>query len=108
MGSNYRFFFELSLTATIIMSVLLLGSNNVRARTLESLTLQRELLQRELLVPQIMVGDDPVDIKINRDTNKIYVANAGSGSVSVINSDSGNIKDLRVGMNPSAIAIDED
>jgi YVTN family beta-propeller protein len=57
--------------------------------------------------PQIMVGRGPADIAINQHTNKIYVANYESGTVSVIDSDSGNIKSIRVGSNPVSIAIDD-
>jgi DNA-binding beta-propeller fold protein YncE len=80
--SNRRFPFVLSLGVTIIMSVLV-ASNNVNAQTLESITQNRELLAK---TPQIMVGKAPADIQINIQTNKIYVANQRSDSVTVIDS----------------------
>jgi DNA-binding beta-propeller fold protein YncE len=63
----------------IIVSVLLVIYNNVNAQTIESRTGQKELLVDS---PQIMVGRVPTDIKINQYTNKIYVANSESDSVS--------------------------
>jgi YVTN family beta-propeller protein len=55
-----------------------------------------------------MVDNNPVDITINNDTNKIYVANEGSNTVSVIDSNSGNTKSIRVGLEPHSIAIDDE
>jgi YVTN family beta-propeller protein len=52
-----------------------------------------------------MVGVVPADIKINELTNKIYVANLMSGTVSVIDSGSGETKTIRVGLFPESIAI---
>ncbi len=103
--SNYCFLFVLSLGVTILVSVLLVARNNVNAQTLESISQQEKSLGN---IPQIIVGEDPRDIEINKDTNKIYVANAGFNTVSVIDSDSGNTKTLRVGFRPYLIAIDEE
>ena len=84
--------------------MLLVASNDVKAQTLESITQQRKSLgERDT---QFTVGVFPVDIKINQYTNKIYVANQESDSVTVIDSDSGNTKSIRVGAQPSSIAID--
>ncbi len=76
--------------------------NNVNAQTIEYY-LHRKLLLR----PQIEVGKYPIDIEANKDTNKIYVANYQSGTASVIDSDSGNIKNIHVGVKPRSIAIDD-
>jgi YVTN family beta-propeller protein len=88
----------------IIMSVVLLAYNNVDAQTFQSITQQRKLLEGG---PQITVGDGAVDIAINGLTNKIYVANMRSNSVSVIDSNSGSMKTIRVGVEPGPIAIDD-
>ncbi len=53
-----------------------------------------------------MVGKSPSDIQINQDTGKIYVANQGSDTVTVIDSESGSINNIRVGVSPGSIAID--
>jgi YVTN family beta-propeller protein len=86
------------------VSALLVACNKVNAQTLESITQQRKLLGGG---PQIMVGSAPADIKVNIHTNKIYVANRGSNSVSVIDSNSGNTKSIRVGVEPHAIAVND-
>jgi YVTN family beta-propeller protein len=76
--------------------------NHVNAQTVEY------YLHRKLLLgPQIKVGQYPIDIEANEDTNKIYVTNYQSGSVSVIDSDSGHTKNIRVGVKPKSIAIDD-
>jgi YVTN family beta-propeller protein len=102
--SKYRLLLALSLGVTMVISVLLVACNNVNAQTLESLTRQRKLFE----IPQMKVGRAPVDIKINEETNKIYVVNDRSGSVSVIDSNSGTSKDIRVGVRPVWIAINGD
>jgi YVTN family beta-propeller protein len=50
-----------------------------------------------------MVGNFPEDIYINPVTNKIYVANTLSSSVSIIDSNSGNVKTVGVGTTPLPI-----
>lgn len=87
----------------IIPLLLLVTYNNVSAQTLESINLQKKLLGGS---PQITIGQGPIDIQINEITNKIYVANGASDSVSVIDSNSGNMETIRVGMYPMSIAID--
>lgn len=52
-----------------------------------------------------MVGKNPSDIQINQATNKIYVANSGSNTVSVIDGNSGTLKTIQVGLDPLSIAI---
>jgi YVTN family beta-propeller protein len=67
------------------------------AQSLGPNTLYRKSLGKG---PEITVGGNPVDIQINRETNKIYVANELSNSISMIDSESGNSKSIRVGSNP--------
>jgi DNA-binding beta-propeller fold protein YncE len=47
-------------------------------------------------IPSIRVGHYPSDIAINPDTNKIYVSNYQSDSVSVIDLKTMDKKDIRV------------
>jgi YVTN family beta-propeller protein len=55
-----------------------------------------------------MVGDSPGEVAVNSRTNKIYVANFESGTVSVIDSNSGSsTKNIRVETEPTSIAVDE-
>jgi YVTN family beta-propeller protein len=93
IGSNYRFLFALSLVVSIIISMLLVVCNNVNAQTIEYL--------HRKVGPQIEVGNRPMDIQINKDTNQVYVANYDSNSVFVIDSNSGHTKNIRVGVKPS-------
>jgi YVTN family beta-propeller protein len=72
----------------------------VHAQTPESIT---QNMLRE--TNEIRVGNNPTDIQINQYTNKIYVANSNSSTVSVIDSNSGNTKYISVGGRPIAIAI---
>ena len=82
--------------------MLLTACNNVNAQTLESITQEKSLEDTH-----IVVGNDPQDIQINIQTNKIYVANKASNTVSVIDGDSGNTKTIHVGQGPQSIAIDD-
>jgi YVTN family beta-propeller protein len=106
--SKYCFLFELSLGATIISSVLLVvyGSIvDVNANGQHSLESIKRVTPFD--TPQIIVGNRPADVQINQQTHKIYVANKASNSVSVIDTDSGNIKTIPVQVQPQSIAIDE-
>ena len=54
-----------------------------------------------------MVGLKPHSIAVNEITNKIYVANDDSGTVSVIDSNSGvKVKNIGVGAAPTSVAVD--
>ena len=84
--------------------MVMMTCNNVFAQTLETIMQQRKAFE---ISPQITVGDSPRDIGVNDITNKIYLANEESNSVSVIDSNSGNAaKDIRVGTEPLSIAVD--
>jgi YVTN family beta-propeller protein len=51
-------------------------------------------------------GDEPVDISVNPNTNKIYVANYRSGTVSVIDGKTNsNATNIQIGAEPIAIAV---
>ena len=85
---------------SITISVLLAVHNNIYAQIIE------HVLHTKVR-PQIKVDNYPIDLEVTKDTNKIYVANYKSRSISVINSDSGNIKNIPVGVKPRSIAIDD-
>lgn len=56
----------------------------------------------------VKVGDNPIALAIDRKTNKIYVANTGSGSISVIDGASDNVVATIPGeAHPYAVAVNE-
>src|SRR5438128_9269345 len=104
--SKRRFLLALSLRVTIIMSLVIVAGNNVIAQTLEIIKEQQRASKNN---PQIKVGNSPSAIAVNEDTNKIYVANSKTGTVSVIDSNSGSgVKSIHVGETPISIAVDSD
>ena len=103
--SKYHFLLASSLGVMIIISSGIMASNNVKAQTLETITNERKAFENN---PQIKVGIAPSNIAINNITNKIYVTNARSGTVSVIDSNTGSTeKTIRVGASPSFIEVDD-
>ncbi|MEU0391893.1 cytochrome D1 domain-containing protein [Streptomyces sp. NPDC006208] len=61
-------------------------------------------------VPSIRVGDSPQGVAMSLDGRRGYVANLGSGSVSVINTLTNRTEDhpIRVGKNPRDVAVSPD
>lgn len=89
----------------INLCLVILTYNCVYAQSIGDIMFQQRLIGK---TPQIPVGSSPTDIAINTKTNKIYVVNGESNSVSIINSNFGNeAKNIRVGTNPSSIAVDD-
>lgn len=105
--SKYRFHFALLLGVMIITSILLVTCYYVNAQELESITQYGKVKDSLEDRNQIMVGNHAVDIQINGETNKIYVANEFSNSISVIDGASGKSKSVHVGADPRSIAIDD-
>jgi len=50
---------------------------------------------------QLQVGGDPQGIWVNDVTNKIYILNSGNGTVTVLDSKSGTVKNIHVGFGES-------
>jgi YVTN family beta-propeller protein len=96
----------------ILISAILISHNIVFGQTYDDITTQREMFKNN---PQIPVGSSPGlplieigDIAINERTNKIYVSNPDSNTVSVIDSNTGNVTNkIRVGTHPFAIAVNQ-
>lgn len=89
-GTKPYLVIALSLGMMILVSVLSAASNNATARTLGTIiTEQRNALKS----PQIILGDRFTtllnDMAVNQVTNKLYVTNPQSGTVTVIDSNSG-------------------
>jgi YVTN family beta-propeller protein len=60
---------------------------------------------------QLQVGGDPEDIAVNPVTNKIYILKPGDSTVTVLDSKSGTVKNIPVGLGgpggcPHCIAVD--
>ena len=68
----------------------------------------REDEQTGLDVPEIEVGKNPVDVAVDPEANRVYVANLEPGSISVIDSSTYEVvANITEGViNPSAIAVD--
>ncbi|MGA9154734.1 MAG: YncE family protein [Candidatus Nitrosopolaris sp.] len=90
----------------ILISTILFSHNNTSAQTYDSITEQRKKFQNN---PQIAVGNGDLGLTdslvADPATNKIYVANSVSNTVSIIDSDSGNVTNIPVGIDPSVIAV---
>jgi YVTN family beta-propeller protein len=71
----------------IIVSIsMIVLPNSIGAQTLENI-----MNQRNEGNPQIKVGHSPTSLAVNPNTNKVYVANFRSNTVSVIDASSGSI-----------------
>ena len=100
--------FPTLLVILVLLFVVILIHNNAFAQTLHNRTLYEIVKQSSELngKAQIDVGIEPIAIGIHELTNKVYVANRGSDSISVIAGDSNTkIKDIPVGNRPVVIGI---
>lgn len=59
------------------------------------------------VVDEIEVGTEPYGIVVNPNTNKIYIVNSGSGSVSVLNGATNTVimVEINMGSQPYALAV---
>jgi YVTN family beta-propeller protein len=71
----------------------------ITAQTLETILVQRNFF------PGIKVGHSPVAIATNPNTNRVYVANRDSNTVTVIDGITTTTRNILVGINPSSIAV---
>jgi len=66
-------------------------------------------VEPNVVIKNIAVGDQPAGVAITPDGSRLYVANSGTNTVSVINtSDNTVIKTITVGSNPKGVAITPD
>jgi YVTN family beta-propeller protein len=78
--------------------------HHLSAQTLDTIINERKSFNQS---PQIKVDRFPLYVTVNPAENKIYVANHDSNTVSVIDSNSGNVtNDIRVGTGPSYMTVD--
>ena len=58
------------------------------------------------VISTIAVGNQPIYVAVDRETNRVYVSNQGDDTVSVIDGDSNTVlKTVRVGQFPNGIAV---
>ena len=82
--------------------------NIVSAQTYDTITKQKEILRNNPQIPlnQALLLLNPHrsvrhDIAVNPTTNEIYVTNLGSNTVSKINSNTGNVTNIRFETSPN-------
>jgi YVTN family beta-propeller protein len=102
--SKYRFLLELSVGVTLIMSVVMVASKSVTAQSIET-------LKGPVAPDQLQANGDPRGISVNMVTNKIYILNSANGTVMVLDSKSGTVKNIPVGIGygtscPYCIGVD--
>ena len=89
--------------AYIITTALILSYNAAAISTLETLESESNIAVQN--IPHIDVGESPVAVAVNEFGNIVYVANAGSNTVSVIGDDTLKPEEVAVGDNPESIAV---
>ena len=82
--------------------------NIVSAQTYDTITKQKEILRNNPQIPlnQALLLLNPHrsvrhDMAVNPTTNEIYVTNLGSNTVSKINSNTGNVTNIRFETSPN-------
>ncbi|MGA9154043.1 MAG: YncE family protein [Candidatus Nitrosopolaris sp.] len=91
----------------MIMVTIIMLPYDVCAMTLESIGNQENAVDAPYYRLRLLQGGLGLKNGLATDnaTNKVYVANSGSDNVIVIDGDSGNMTDTRVGKSPSSIAV---
>jgi YVTN family beta-propeller protein len=91
----------------VMITIIIVLPCDVCAMTLESIGNQGNAVGTPYYRLSLLQGGKGFKdgLAINNDTNKVYVANPGSDNVIVIDGDSGNMTDIRVGKSPSSIAV---
>jgi DNA-binding beta-propeller fold protein YncE len=80
----------------LIMSVIMVASKSVTAQTIET-------MKGPNTSDQLAVGGGPEDISVNEATNKVYILGLDSGNVivTVLDSKSGTVKNIPIGVGES-------
>jgi DNA-binding beta-propeller fold protein YncE len=74
----------------MLYSLLLFSNNgNVLGQTLESINEKYHVTN-----PQLEVGLEPNEVKVDKFLNKVYVSNERSNSISILDSNSGTLKEV--------------
>ena len=86
MGGVVVRLFVIFLFSLIILSSLFFNSNAI-GQTLESINEKYHMTN-----PQIKVGLEPNEVKVDKFLNKVYVANERSNFISILDSNPGNLE----------------
>lgn len=86
----------------IISSNLLISSNSVFGQTLESINEKYHTTN-----PRLEVGIEPNEVKVDKFLNKVYVANERSNSISVLDSNSGTLKEVFINTIPHDAEVND-
>jgi len=73
----------------VLSSLLLINSGIVLGQTLESINEKYHTTN-----PRLKVGLEPNEVKVDKFLNKVYVANERSNSISILDSNSGTLKEV--------------
>jgi DNA-binding beta-propeller fold protein YncE len=74
----------------MLYSLLLFSNNgNVLGQTLESINEKYHVTN-----PRLEVGLEPNEVKVDKFLNKVYVSNERSNSISILDSNSGTLKEV--------------
>ncbi len=93
--------FVIFLFSLIILSSLFFNSNAI-GQTLESINEKYHITN-----PQIEVGLEPNEVKVDKFLNKVYVANERSNSISILDSNLGTLKEIFINTIPHDVEVND-
>jgi DNA-binding beta-propeller fold protein YncE len=102
IGGGGFLLFVIFFISLIILSNLFFFNNNALGQTLESINEKFHLTN-----PQIEVGLEPNEVKVDKFLNKVYVANERSNSISVLDSNSGTLKEIFINTIPHDVEVND-
>ena len=77
-------------------------NNNAIGQTLESINEKYHITN-----PQIKVGLEPNEVKVDKFLNKVYVANERSNSISILDSNLGTLKEIFINTIPHDVEVND-
>jgi DNA-binding beta-propeller fold protein YncE len=102
IGGGGFLLFVIFFISLIILSNLFFFNNNALGQTLESINEKFHLTN-----PQIEVGLEPNEVKVDKFLNKVYVANERSNSISVLDSNLGTLKEIFINTIPHDVEVND-
>jgi DNA-binding beta-propeller fold protein YncE len=87
----------------MLYSLLLFSNNgNVLGQTLESINEKYHVTN-----PRLEVGLEPNEVKVDKFLNKVYVSNERSNSISILDSNSGTLKEVFINTIPHDVEVND-